>query len=101
MTASEVGYAALMSLPPGAERDARDVGMRASLQTGVEQWDEGMLLEQWEQISQEFGYNARDAAEEWWLKWGMLGDRSRDSQILKPLHMVFEVTERTSPIDSD
>lgn len=101
MTASEVGKAVLMSLPPGPERDARDAGLRASLETGSEKWDEGMLFEQWEQIGREFGYHAREAVEEWWAKWGMLGDRNRHSQVLKPFDMVFEVTERTSPVVSD
>ncbi|KAJ6615469.1 hypothetical protein B0H10DRAFT_1949840 [Mycena sp. CBHHK59/15] len=51
--------------PPGEFRHMRDAGMRESLQTGVEKWDDGALRDQWEQIGEGFAYHAREATEDW------------------------------------
>jgi salicylate hydroxylase len=64
---SELNNAALVWLPPGPERDARDAGMKKMMEAGHDHWDEGMLREQWDTIAEVFGYNAREAAEDWWV----------------------------------
>jgi salicylate hydroxylase len=92
---SEIGNAALCRMPPGEDRDARDAHMRHSIETGEEHWDEGALLEQWESISEVFAYNAREDAEDWWWKWGVLGDSSQVDGAFgmpEPFEMKFEVT---------
>jgi salicylate hydroxylase len=93
---SELNNAALVTLPPGEHRDMRDAGMRLSLITGREHWDDGQLREQWEEISDVFGYNAREAAEDWWIKWGSLGEHNKAVPVHEPLDLRFEVTEVAS-----
>lgn len=90
---SELNNAALVWLPPGPERDGRDAGMRLSMRKGAEHWDEGMLREQWESISEVFGYSAREAAEDWWVNWGVLRESSKSMSAYEPLDLTFEVTE--------
>ncbi|EAU90304.2 hypothetical protein CC1G_12057 [Coprinopsis cinerea okayama7 len=72
---SELNNAGFTTLPPGEHRDARDAGLRQSLLApsaeGTE-WNDDRLREQWEGISFAFGYDALEAAEDWWLKWGAL-----------------------------
>lgn len=72
---SELHNAALMTLPNGPDRDMRDAAMQYSLNANPDpQWDDTKLREQYEEIGEVFGYNAREAAEDWWVKWGVLGD---------------------------
>ncbi len=61
-------------MPDGPEAAARDevLGHR------VDEWDEGMLLAQFEEIAEIFGYDAGDAAEEWWINWGRFHEKVRD-----------------------
>jgi len=63
---------------------------------GHERWSEGQLREQWEEIAGVFGYNARDAAEDWWVNWGALRERS---QSMNPLDFKFEMEVITSPVE--
>ncbi|RDX54201.1 FAD/NAD(P)-binding domain-containing protein [Lentinus brumalis] len=63
---ADLGNAQMMALPPGPEADARDEDMRRQRN----EWDEGMLKAQFEEISGIFLYDAGDAAEEWWINWG-------------------------------
>ncbi|KAF8173876.1 FAD/NAD(P)-binding domain-containing protein [Mycena galopus ATCC 62051] len=74
---SELSNMMFSMMPPGEERDNRDALLRKSLETGVEQWDEGMLRTQWEQIEVGFGYHMREAAENWWKQWGSLDDKAK------------------------
>jgi salicylate hydroxylase len=91
VTESELSNAHLVQLPPGEARDQRDASMRASRASGHEHWDEGQLRKQWEEIASVFGYCARDAAEDWWVNWGVLRERS---EAINPLEFKFEaVTE--------
>ncbi|KAF9221342.1 FAD/NAD(P)-binding domain-containing protein [Gyrodon lividus] len=67
----------LVWLPPGPYRDARDETLRAIMMSGLQGWDEENMRWQWEEISEVIGYNAREAAENWWVSWGMLRERSQ------------------------
>ena len=85
---SEMATANVLSLPPGEARDARDVNLQLSLQSENEIWDEDMLLGQWDGIAAVFGYTAREAAEEWWVKWGLLDNRTSVFDIMNlGMHM--------------
>ncbi|KAJ3564100.1 hypothetical protein NP233_g8513 [Leucocoprinus birnbaumii] len=88
---SESRNAMLVTLPPGEDREMRDAGMARSLQVDTT-WDDSMLREQWEEIGEVFGYNATEAAEDWWIKWGVLGN-AVEQPIRPPLELVFQVTE--------
>ncbi|KAH7890744.1 hypothetical protein F5I97DRAFT_1974631 [Phlebopus sp. FC_14] len=67
----------LVWLPPGAERDARDESLRAMMVSGLQGWNEEKMRWQWEEIGGVLGYNAREAAQDWWVNWGMLRERSK------------------------
>jgi len=60
---------AYMRLPPGPERDARNATMSAPR----DDWDDGGLKNEFEGLVGLFGYDAEDAAEEWWVTWGRYG----------------------------
>lgn len=90
---SELRNAMLVTLPPGHDRDIRDAGMRLSLQAINTKWDDTKLREQWDEIGEVFGYNAREAAEDWWIKWGALGSAAFEYPVREPLGLVYRVTK--------
>ncbi|KAF8159719.1 hypothetical protein B0H34DRAFT_748513 [Crassisporium funariophilum] len=96
---SELNNAALVSLPPGEMQEMRDAAMRKSLTPSVEKWDDEQLRHQWEEIGEVFGYNARESAEDWWSKWGALGENTEDRGAQQPLGMVFQVTKVATQVD--
>jgi len=61
---------------PGPQREARDQALHGMMVEGHKGWDETKMRWQWDEICEVFGYNARDAAEDWWVMWGMLRERS-------------------------
>ncbi|KAI0314973.1 hypothetical protein OF83DRAFT_1134160, partial [Amylostereum chailletii] len=64
-------------LPPGPERDARDEHMKLSLvDIGRDVWNDEGLSRQWWQNYIVWAYNAFDAADDWWVKWGAPQERS-------------------------
>jgi len=86
----ELNNARLVWLPPGSARDQRDVSMKASRASGSEHWDEGQLRKQWEEVAGVFGYCARDAAEDWWVNWGVLRERSES---INPLEFNYNMAK--------
>lgn len=64
-----------MWLAPGPEQKARDEMLRKQQDDG--DWDESMLQQQFDGLWAAFGYNAREAAENWWATWGILKERSK------------------------
>ncbi|KAJ7692366.1 hypothetical protein B0H14DRAFT_2414760 [Mycena olivaceomarginata] len=76
----ELSNASLTTMTAGEMRDMRDAGLRESLKTGIENWDDGALRDQWEQIEEGFAYHAREASEDWWKKWGSLGDAAKSGE---------------------
>ncbi|KAF9447713.1 FAD/NAD(P)-binding domain-containing protein, partial [Macrolepiota fuliginosa MF-IS2] len=89
---TELRNAMLVTLPPGEDREMRDAGMRLSLPAVETNWDDTKLREQWDEIGEVFGYNAREAAEDWWVKWGSLGSTA-GYPVHEPLDLIFEVTK--------
>ncbi|RPD64462.1 FAD/NAD(P)-binding domain-containing protein [Lentinus tigrinus ALCF2SS1-7] len=65
----------LAAMPNGPAADARDELMRHR----VDEWDEGMMKAQFDEIAEIFLYDAGDAAEEWWVNWGRFHHTVRDS----------------------
>jgi salicylate hydroxylase len=70
-----------VTLPPGEDRDLRDETMGLSMRAVNARWDDTMLREQWDEFGDVFGYNAMEAAEDWWIKWGSLGSGSADRYV--------------------
>jgi salicylate hydroxylase len=62
--------------PPGAERMARDQEMQRNLDAGHVKWDDDAYLGVWGQICEVWAYNAFDAADDWWVQWGILREHS-------------------------
>jgi salicylate hydroxylase len=89
----ELSNASLTTMPAGEIRDMRDAGLRESLKTGVEHWDDGALRDQWEQIGEGFAYHAREASEDWWVKWGSLGEAANAGSVQR---FVFQIASSTT-----
>ena len=64
-------------LPPGPHRDARDAAMRADKQCVIGEFSDRMLRDQWDALSEIFGYSAIDAAADWWAGWGTLAEMAK------------------------
>ena len=59
-------------------RIARDAGFeraRAQQSLDWEDVEEEYLREAWEELKGSFGYDAYDAADDWWVDWGVLRER--------------------------
>ncbi|XP_006462114.1 hypothetical protein AGABI2DRAFT_206335 [Agaricus bisporus var. bisporus H97] len=101
---SELRNAMLVTLPPGEDRDLRNEGMKLSLKTVGDSWDDSMLREQWDEIGEVFGYNAIEAAEDWWIKWGALGNAGAQHYVHEAMQdfgvKITTKTAVTEPISS-
>ena len=71
---ADIGNAQMVAMPDGPAADARDDDMRHT----IEEWDEGTMKAQFEEIAEIFLYDAYDAAAEWWVNWGRFSDMARD-----------------------
>ncbi|KAH7927838.1 FAD/NAD(P)-binding domain-containing protein [Leucogyrophana mollusca] len=87
-------------LPPGPDRNVRDDTLLAMMHTGREGWDDEKMRWQWEEISDVFGYSAREAAEGWWVVWGLLRERSKAREAHEGFYVPIEVTEVTTEQES-
>ncbi|KDQ52199.1 hypothetical protein JAAARDRAFT_484802 [Jaapia argillacea MUCL 33604] len=72
-------------LPAGPEQTLRDTSLRDAASRAalvdvdqVSEVDEEYLRGEWEEYLKLFDYCARDAAEDWWTKWGGLVLRSKE-----------------------
>jgi len=62
--------------PPGPERTARDEEMQKLLRAGQHKWDDDAYLGIWGQLCEVWAYDAFDAADDWWVQWGVLRERA-------------------------
>ncbi|TFK50464.1 FAD/NAD(P)-binding domain-containing protein [Heliocybe sulcata] len=72
---SESRKRAFTSFPRGLEQETRDRGLREAMRQAKLDWeeaDEDYLREEWREYVDLFGYDAREAVEDWWTKWGPL-----------------------------
>ncbi|KAJ7730764.1 hypothetical protein B0H16DRAFT_1427796 [Mycena metata] len=77
--ASETGIIQYMSMPNCPDQEKRDQGMMALAATGTNLFDVadgGEESPEWEEIKTVFGYDAEDEADNWWVSWGLLKQRS-------------------------
>ncbi|KAG1764275.1 hypothetical protein EV702DRAFT_1182618 [Suillus placidus] len=84
--ASELRKRNFICLPLGPEQQARDDGLRDARVRALLDWDEAeeeFLRDTWEEYIDLFAFDAREAVEDWWTKWGPAISRSRmaDSRI--------------------
>ncbi|EIM83988.1 FAD/NAD-P-binding domain-containing protein [Stereum hirsutum FP-91666 SS1] len=70
----------IIMLPPGPERDFRNDAWnrwkKAAEARGDAEIEEGELEQQFAELCGVWGYDAIDAAEDWWVQWGMLRERA-------------------------
>ncbi|KAI8985783.1 FAD/NAD-P-binding domain-containing protein [Trametes punicea] len=71
---ADIANAHMVSMPDGPLAQARDEDMRRR----KDEWDEGTLKAQFEEIAEIFLYDAGDAAEEWWVNWGRFSETARE-----------------------
>ena len=64
------------ALPAGPERESREAKLKEST-LGAADADESYLEREWEEFRAIFGYNAYEAADEWWVEWGSLSERAQ------------------------
>ncbi len=82
---ADIGNAQMVAMPDGPAADARDEDIRHE----IEEWDEGTLKAQFEEIAEIFLYDAGDAAEEWWVNWGRFSQPAREQPSMMNLHLKF------------
>ncbi|PCH44468.1 FAD/NAD(P)-binding domain-containing protein [Wolfiporia cocos MD-104 SS10] len=85
--ASDIRNAQMVAMPPGPARDARDEDMRKN---SADEWDEGTTKQNFEEMAWVFGYDARDAADEWWVNWGRFSESARQGINIKHLSVGLE-----------
>jgi salicylate hydroxylase len=77
--AAETGIIHFMSMPDCEAQRARDQRMMAKTATDSNLFDvpdgEKESVE-WAEIKNVFGYDAEDEADNWWVTWGLLKERS-------------------------
>lgn len=100
---SDADLVLFCTLPPCPERDARDEGFRASLaKTDMLDWEnagDDMLRDAFEEFRYSFGYDAYDAADEWWNDWGLTRQRMNAAHSLEG--MMAGCVVSTSMTDDD
>ncbi|KAI0793854.1 FAD/NAD(P)-binding domain-containing protein [Fomes fomentarius] len=82
---ADIGNAQMVAMPDGPAVDARDEDIRHE----IEEWDEGTLKAQFEEIAEIFLYDAGDAAEEWWVNWGRFSQPAREQPSMMNLHLNY------------
>ncbi|KAJ7149865.1 hypothetical protein C8R43DRAFT_1236415 [Mycena crocata] len=78
-TESETNIMHYSCMPRGEAQEARDQGFRAKIAAGVEVLQAGADQEElpvWREVKEIFGYDAEDAADDWYVGWGSLKLRS-------------------------
>lgn len=76
---SDAELVAFSTLPPGLARDERDAGFALSSANATLDWEdagEDILRGAWDEFRGSFGYEAYDAADDWWIDWGVLAHRT-------------------------
>lgn len=73
---AELMHVTRTMFPPGPERTARDEEMQGLLKSGQVVWDDDAFLGLWGHLISIWAYNAFDAADDWWVQWGILRERS-------------------------
>lgn len=69
----------ILTLEDGEMQATRDNVMRAKTAAGqgVFEGGEAEITNRWREIETVFGYDCEDAADDWWVEWGLLRERAR------------------------
>jgi salicylate hydroxylase len=91
--AKENGVVYFMTMPPGDHQEMRDNSMRAKRDAGLgilQGSDEYEESPEWVEIKEIFGYDAEDEANNWWIEWGLLRERSKGVTVSYGVPMQIE-----------
>ncbi|RDB26397.1 6-hydroxynicotinate 3-monooxygenase [Hypsizygus marmoreus] len=80
VVAREIGIVYFMTMPPGEHQEFRDQSMRAKRDAGIGILQASEDIEEspeWTEVKEVFGYDAEDEADNWWVEWGLLRERSK------------------------
>ena len=80
--ALDIGNVLFMMEPEGEATAQRDIMMRAKHDQGRNVMagdDEDGIVALWDQNRELFAYDAEDEADNWWVQWGLLQERSKAS----------------------
>lgn len=83
--AKEHGIIYYMTMPPGEHQEYRDASMRAKRDAGLnilQASDDLGESPEWAEVKEVFGYDAEDEADNWWVEWGLLRERSKGVQVM-------------------
>lgn len=98
---TELNNATLVTHPDPQMQAMRNAALSQSLkQQGDthDKWSDELLSAQWEEVGALFGYDATDAAEDWWVKWGALGEIGLE-EVSQPLfNFSFHVTQTVNEV---
>jgi salicylate hydroxylase len=76
-----------MTFPPGEHQAGRDIMLQAKDAAGLdvltpdEDDESDINSERWEHVKFQFGYDAEDEADNWWVQWGMLAMRAKGTDM--------------------
>lgn len=68
-------------LPEGPATEGRDAMMRLANSQSEDHWDDSELAGAWGDIGAVWGYNAIEAADDWWVQWGLLRERAMGTEV--------------------
>ncbi|EIM86788.1 FAD/NAD-P-binding domain-containing protein [Stereum hirsutum FP-91666 SS1] len=68
-------------LPEGPATEGRDAMMRLANSQSEDHWDDSELAGAWGDIGAVWGYNAIEAADDWWVQWGLLRERAMGREV--------------------
>lgn len=55
--------------------------MRQANAESEDRWDDSELASAWGDIGAVWGYNAIEAADDWWVQWGLLRERAMGMEV--------------------
>ncbi|KAG5640234.1 hypothetical protein DXG03_009737 [Asterophora parasitica] len=91
----EVGMMWYLTMPEGEQQRMRDETMRAKHDAGLgvlQASDESEESPEWVEVKEVFAYDAEDEADNWWVEWGMLRERSRGVDVSLGIPIQVEQT---------
>jgi salicylate hydroxylase len=89
VASEEIDQLLFSTLPPGEQQELRDTDLQAKEKAGRNVLeppddDEETTAEHWERAKFLFGYDAEDAADNWWVQWGLLRERAKGVEMHLP-----------------
>jgi salicylate hydroxylase len=96
---SERSMVDFICLPPGPARTARDAGFRRAAMARVDDWEDApdeIIAEGWSGYVVQWAYDAEEAVEDWWAKWGTMFEHAggrRGSEISVKLEVCETVKD--------